>query len=200
MPRQFYFLRIIEDLPKRIRQCKAMHLMASLLLLIYGLQYLLLEELSWIYVLALIPPPLLIIFMTIFKKNFVADPANNRIFRILEAGFLLMGSMHFLQNNQVVPALLFGFASLLTAGLLWMESRIFGEQFIDFSEEGVSIQLALQDKKIPWSQIHNILIRNHYLSIVFSDGQAQQYLIRNHYNDDELILFFSFCREKIEAA
>jgi hypothetical protein len=198
MHKHFYFKLHKEDNPRRYLQSRAMHVMAALFLLFYGMQYIIAVETNWIQLLAILPPSILIIVLVIFKRSLFTDPNNNRIFRILEIGFLMMGCMHFLQKDHNLAALLYGFVASFILLIMWMENRIFHDQYIDFKEEKITIELPLYTKSISWDAVKQVMIKNHYLSVEYKDLSMSQYNIIDSLTVEEKEAFFEFCKMKLK--
>lgn len=167
-----------ENLPKRINQCAAMHAMASLFLLLYALQYLATWKEDWMYTFTLTPLCLFILIKAFFRKKFFQEPHTNRSFRILEAGFLLMGGAHFLQSHNTFGGLLYLLLALVVLGLLYLEMRIQQEQYIILQEDGLIVELPLRDKKYQKKEIKKALVKNGYFTIQFQDDRFAQYALK----------------------
>jgi hypothetical protein len=197
MHNTFYFQLVKEDLPKRVMQCRAMHIMASLFLILYAIQFVPSFQLHWMEMLAILPAAIFIGWKAISQKTFFLEVHYNRLFRILEAGFIFMGSMHFLQENKNSIALLFASVSAFLLFLLWMESRIFSQQYIDFTETGIEIALPLQTKKIPWKLIQNVLLKNGFVSLVLPNNTILQYKVIVDMQEEELKDFYAYCNGKL---
>lgn len=193
MPEHFYFRLVHRDIEKRMIQCRALHIMAAIMMVIYSLQFLPQIRDNWIQVLAIFPPAILIIVFAVFKKKIITDSGNNRIFRILEAGILLMGSMAYLKTSQFFPAILFAFVAFFLVYVLYIESRLFTKQFIDVTKAGVSVALPTHNKKTGWSDIRNIVVKNDYFTLETQTNQIRQYPVFNSLTDEESVQFLHFC-------
>jgi len=198
-PRLFSFKIVHEDMPRRRLQARSLHVMVSFFMLFYGLQYLMEPELNWIQLIALLPPSLLIVILVIFKRRLFDDPGNNRIFRILEMGFLLMGSMHFLQRGSDWTALLYLGLCTMVFFLLKMESRIFQAQYIDFSEDEALLELPLRDRKLSWTQIASVTLKNHYLTFHLKEKGNRQFRVDDQAIPFSIADFLAFCEKKTSA-
>ena len=148
----FFYLLINEKARIYASQRIAMHIMAGLFLVFYALQYLPTYNENWMYLVGILPVSILVILLAIFKKALFLDINNNRIFRILETGFLMMACMHFVQTNQYISAILYGFVSLLILYLFSIESRMLQEQYVIFNKEKIQVELPIFTKKIKWSE------------------------------------------------
>lgn len=198
MSRSFTFtLQPDESRAKSLKQCRAMHIMASIMLIIYALPYALTFQDDWIYLLAILLPSLVILFIAIGRRALIEDANNNRIFRILEAGFLMMGSMHYLQTDQNMPALLYGLASLLMLFLLWMESRLFIDKHIYFDEDKVEVEFQLKTKTYSWSELHAVMLQHAMLTLSFKDNTIHQLGVAPDYTELEAGDFLFFCQDCI---
>ena len=186
-----------EKSTRSLKQCRAMHIMAAIMLVIYSLPYAFTFETDWIYLLAILLPALVILFIAIARRTLIEDANNNRIFRILEAGFLMMGSMHYLQVDQNIPALLYGLVSLFMLFLLWMESRLFQEKHIFFDEEKVEVEFPLGTRSYTWAQLHAVMLQSAIITLSFKDHTIHQLAIRPDYSELEAGDFLFFCQDCI---
>lgn len=191
-----YWFRIVRnDLRLRYMQSRALHVMAALFMLLYALQYLH-GETAWLYIMMLFPPPITIIALVVFKRRIFEELANLRMFRILEIGFLIMGSMHFLQKNNDKLALLFLLIASLIGLIFYMETRLFSPQFIVFHKSRIELPTLWRTRQITWQSIKKVVIRRPYLTILLPNERYMQWAIAdtdNEANFDEQ--FISFCEE-----
>lgn len=197
MPEHFYFRLVHHDIKKRIIQCRALHIMAGIMMVIYSLQFLPHIQEQWMQVLAILPPAILIIVLAIFKKKMITDAGNNRVFRILEAGILLMGSMAYLKTNQFFPAVLFGLVAFFLLYVLYIESRLFSKQFIDVTKAGVTVALPTHNKNTEWTEIKNIVVKNDYFTLETTNNKIRQYPVFDSLSSEESLQFLQFCEQHI---
>jgi hypothetical protein len=170
--------------------------MAAILMFVYGIQYIMMPEVNWWQIVAIVPPSLLLIVLIIFKRRLFDEVANNRIFRILEMGFLLMGSMHFLQKDQWLASLVYFSVSAILLLVLWMENRIFQPQYIDLTEDKISLELPLRTITLAWNQIEKVTLKNHYLTFHLKNGKYREYKVKDHFTEEERLGFDKMCSEK----
>jgi hypothetical protein len=197
MSRHFYVEIEKEDIAKRYMQSRAMHAMAAIFMFVYGLQYLLQPEVDWWQLVAIVPPSLLLIALILFKRRLFDDANNNRIFRILEMGFLLMGSMHFLQKNQLLASVVYLLVCAFLGLVFWMESRLFQAQYIDMKEDNLVIELPLRNLQLSWTEVQKVTLKNHYLTFHLRNGKYREFRVKDHFTEEERIGFESLCREKV---
>ncbi|HOZ52615.1 MAG TPA: hypothetical protein PLU17_12200 [Chitinophagaceae bacterium] len=197
MHNQFHFKLSNDRLSKYTLQSRSMHIMASILLIIYALPYTLKISEDWMMVIGILLPAITILIISLFKKTLLADVNNNRVFRILEIGFLIMGSMHYLQINQNLPALLFGAVSIFMGFLLWMESRILHDQYILFDRSKIEIELPLSTKKYQWQELQAVMIKNEFITLSFKDNKIHQVKIKPNFVENEEGDFLFFCQDCI---
>lgn len=193
MLRHFYFRLLPPQLGKRYAQCRSIHIMAGILMFIYALFFVENFSQNWMQFLAMAPPAIVIIVLAIFKKNLIVDSQNNRVFRILEAGILLMAAIGFLQKNQMAPSILYGLFAVFLLLILYIENRMFSSQYIDVTESGVSVALPTHDKKMEWDRIRNIVVKGNYFTLEEKEGVIRQYPIVNSLTEDEFVQFNYFC-------
>jgi hypothetical protein len=177
MHNRYAFRLIHEKQGLYYAQGRAMHIMAGILLFLYAFPYFLSFSDQWIMGLGVGLPSLMILAVALFKRPLLQLPDNNRMFRILEAGFLIMGSMHFLQKNQILPCLFFAFVASVMMFLLYLESRIFQPQGLYLGDEGVIVELPLATKSFSWTTIQDLQYRNHYITITMKDGRQLQFRV-----------------------
>ncbi|HMN32170.1 MAG TPA: hypothetical protein PKA54_02220 [Chitinophagaceae bacterium] len=200
MPEHFQFRVLYPDMHKRFMQCRSMHIMASIFISIYALRFLEDIQENWLMLLMILPISVAILFFTIFKKEILISPQNNRTFRIIEIGFLFMGGLHFLNTNQYFPMILFFTISFFLMYILYMELRIFSEMYIQLSSDFIVIPTPTQDKKIKWNQLHQIQIKNEHISFFFKSNEINQYRIVLNMNSEELLAFQTFCKNQIDKS
>jgi hypothetical protein len=156
MHNEFHFKLIHPQLSSIYRQSRAMHFMACILLLMYARPYLFHLPNEWMLTLGILLPSISILCVALFKKTMLQEPNINRIFRILEIGFLCMGSMHYLQEKSYLPCILFAFVAILLGVLLWMETRVLNDLFIVFTPQHIEIERLLKTKIIAWQALRSI--------------------------------------------
>lgn len=197
MPEVYDFRILREDLPKRRLQARAMHVMLSLFMLVYGLQFVLKGDIQWWQLLAVVPPAILIPVLVIFRRRLFDEPENNRLFRILEIGFLLMGSMHFLQRDLLGVSVLYFLVCLFAVLLLWLESRLFGRQLVRVSMNGIQADGPLRRVNTPWAKIDRVTLKNHHLTLHLKQGRAIQWRVDDRIlgkNEETFLQFCERCR------
>lgn len=198
MGKQFTFTLQPDDRYRRsLNQCRAMHIMAAIMLVLYAFPYAFTYETDWVYLLGILVPALVILWIAIARRSLIEDANTNRIFRILEAGFLMMGSMHYLQVDQTMPAILYGLVSLVMLFLLWMESRLFVEKHIYVNDEKVEVEFPLGTRSYPWQQLHAVMLQDAIITLSFKDNTIHQLAIKPDYTELEAGDFLFFCQDCI---
>lgn len=197
MIEHFYFRLLHQDIDRKIIQCRSIHIMASILLIVYALQFIKDYQEQWMLLLIGIPPALVIIFFSIFKKNIITEVNNNRIFRILELGLLVMAFLHFFKENEYPAFILYFVFSIFLFIIFYIENRVFSKQFIDVKSNGIQIALPTHDKKIDWQQVKNIVVRENYITIETKEEKYLQYPIFNSLTENEYEQFILFCSKNI---
>lgn len=194
MQNEFHFKLRNDQLSKYLMQSRAMHIMAAILLIVYGLPFLRNFSDEWIMVLGVFLPSITVLLVSIFKSSLLRDANNNRVFRILEAGFLLMGSMHYLQTSNNMAALFFAFVACVMLVLLWMESRILHDQFAVFTPAVIELELPFTTKKYRWNEVQQVVLKNEYLTLTFKENRYTQVGIYPNFTEEEKIDFEFFCQ------
>ena len=193
MHNEFHFKLIHPQLPSFYRQSRAMHFMACILLLMYARPYLFHFPDEWMLTLGIVLPSISILFVALLKKTMLQEPNTNRIFRILEIGFLCMGSMHYLQEKSYLPCILFAFVAMLLGFLLWMETRMLNDLFIVFTPQHIEIEKLLQTKIIAWQALRTIQYQSNYLTLEFKDDTFEQLAIKPFDSPEHKEVFIAFC-------
>ncbi len=171
--------------------------MACILLIIYALPYAGDIAENWMLLFGIMSPAVTILILTLFKRKLVNDSNNNRIFRILEGGFLMMGCMHYLQINMNLPAILYGMSALFILFLLWMESRILQDQYILFTTSQIEVEWPLKTTRFSWKDLQAVMIKNEFLTLSYKDSTIQQLKIQPDFNENEEGDFLFFCQDCI---
>jgi hypothetical protein len=176
MDKPFWFRIERTDLRLRFMQSRAIHVMAALFLLLYAMQYFF-KEATWLYKLMILPPPLTIIGLVIFKRKLFEDIATIRMFRILEIGFLIMGCMHFLQHNQSGIAALYFLIALFIALIFYMEMRLFNPQFVLFYPTHIEVPTLWRTRHVTWKSVDHVVLRRPHLTILFPKDRYMQWQV-----------------------
>lgn len=162
---------------KRLRQSAAMHAMAALFILLYGLQYIRHIEEDWIYLVALLPFSLYTLFIAFFKRRFFSDIHFNRSFRILETGFIIMGGLHFLQEKNVFGGTLYLVFAALILILFYIEMRTLQAQFAIFQDSEIIVETPLRNIRVAYTDLKQVVLNNNYLTLVYKNDRFGQYEI-----------------------
>lgn len=197
MLKHFYFKIIKEDIAKRYMQSRAMHVMAAIFLFFYGMYYLLQGDESWMMILAIVPPSLLIIILVIFKRRLFEDANNNKVFRILECGFLVMATLFYWDEHKIIISIIYGLVSAVTLILFWMENRLFHDQYIGILDNMIEVELPFFTKKYTWKEVEQVTIKNHYLSLQLKGNKFLQLRIEDDLDEEQRTHFFEYCQQRI---
>jgi len=194
---QFFFLIVPEQYDKYFRQMRAMHIMACIFLLVYGILLLADWDSNWMEVLALAPTTLAVLYFVLFKGNSLKQVQINQVLRLFELGFLGIASHYFFSNGWQVPMVIFGLAALFILVLLVMENRIFSDRFIELNNEYIVWPQLFHTRKLPWQNLDNIVLRFHVLTFEMKDRTFVQQDVFHKYDEDELALFDDFLKRKL---
>jgi hypothetical protein len=110
-----------------------------------------------------------------------------------------MGSMHYLQADKVLPAIVFGMAALFILFLLWMEGRILQDQYIVFEDSHIEVELPLATRTYAWNELQAVMIRDEFLTLSYKDTTIQQLKIQPEFIENEEGDFLFFCQDRIKA-
>lgn len=195
----FYFTLQQPQQVKFRRQRLAMHIMSSFFVLFYALQYLPGIKENWLYALMLFPVALALLALPIFKSDLFNDIHQNRIFRLLEIGFCIMGFLHFFQQNLFFAYVLYAVMAAICAYLLYIENRMLQSLYVLFTPEYIIVELPTKNKKISWYKLNNIVYKNNYLTFVYQQGQFNQYPVTHTYSANDLEAFHRFVAQHLQA-
>ncbi|MBK7763190.1 MAG: hypothetical protein IPI46_07425 [Bacteroidetes bacterium] len=197
MPEVFTFIIQNSKQAKYYKQGRAMHIMAGIVLFCYALPYVINIQKEWMMPVAILLPVITILMVSLFKPILIRDVGNNRVFRILEAGFLMMGSMHYLQIDQIFPAILFSLVSFIMLLLLKLESRIFQIQYVYIHEKGIEIDMPLSTKSLAWMQIDKLILKHDYLSLIVLNQSSLQIQVKHKMSEVEVMAFENYVQRKL---
>lgn len=196
MDNPFWFRIERTDLRLRYMQSRAIHVMAALFLLLYAMQYLN-NTSTWLYTFMVFPPPLAIIGLVLFKRRIFEEVTTIRMFRILEIGFLVMGCMHFLQENQTTIAGLYFMIALWVGLIFYMEMRIFNPQFVLFFPTHIEVPTLWRTRRLMWSNVHKVILRQPHLTILLPKEHYMQWQVEAQHREPTFENdFSSFCAER----
>lgn len=199
MDNPFWFRIERTDLRLRYMQSRAIHVMAALFMLLYAMQYFF-KESTWLYRLMVLPPPITIIALVIFKRQLFEDVATIRMFRILEIGFLIMGCMHFLQHNQAGVAGLYFMIALIVGLIFFMEMRLFNPQYVLFYPSHIEVPTLWRTRNVAWASVDHVVLRQPHLTILFPNGHYMQWQVEISHNEPSFDTDFkNFCAERCLA-
>jgi hypothetical protein len=154
-----------ENAAKRISQQRAMHIMASLFLMIFGLQFFLQSDIDWNAVLLYLMPAVGIFSISLFKKSMLLETNYNLLFRILETALLFSASMHYMQSNKVSISIVFGLIALMILCLFLFEHYYFSNQYVYINDKGVAVPHAFKRKNLEWKDIENVIIHTNTFTL-----------------------------------
>lgn len=196
MHNQFSFRILRDDIEKRCKQSRAMHIMASMLIIFFGLRFIFQSD--WTMLLGFTLPAFMVLLVSLFKAKQLRIVEYNRVFRILEIGFLAVAAERYFHEPNLWMGLFFTCVAFIIALIFWLEARIFTAQFIDFHEVNIFIPGALSDKKYGYATIENIIYRAPYLTIQFKNQDFRQIKVEpefSHFDEDE---FRQFCHSLLK--
>lgn len=196
MHNQFSFRLLRDDIDKRCKQSRAMHIMASMLIIFFGLRFIF--QLDWTMLLGFTLPSTMVLVVSLFKAKQLRIVEYNRIFRILEIGFLAVAAERYFHEPNLGLGLFFSAGAFIIALIFWMESRLFSEQFIDFHEAHILIPGALSDKKYEYSTIENIIYRAPYLTLQFKNQDFRQLKVEPEFSSFDEDEFRQFCHSLLK--
>jgi hypothetical protein len=172
------FIPLVQpNLLKRLNQCAAMHAMAAFFLLVYAIRFLATLETDWMYVVALLPAVIYILFISFFKKRTWLNPYINRNFRILESGFLLLGGITFYQTGKPGASFLYLVLAVVLLVVFYLEMRILQTQYIIIEKDRMIIEKAVRNQVVYSHQIKQRLIKGNYLTYILDNDTIYQFEI-----------------------
>jgi hypothetical protein len=193
----YTFNIVIENLKKRITQLHALHIMAGLLVLVYGLRGFSDLPNTSMQLYTGLPVAIAILGISIFKKNNLLNIEANRIFRILEAAFVTMGGLHFFKYHYNITGIGFVISALLLLFMLMIENQILGGYQIVVDDAGVTTNNGLRKKTIAWNELENVIAKDGILTVDMKNNYLMQSKFSNDMNAQELLDFNNWCRNKL---
>ncbi len=197
MKNQFFFLIVPEKYDKYFRQMKAMHIMACIFLLIYGVLLLADWDANWMELIGLLPTTLAVLYFVLFKGKMLKEVQINQVLRLFEIGFLGIAANYFYSASQFLPMVLFGAVALFILVLLIMENKIFSDRFIELNDKEIIWPQLFTTRKIPWQNIENIVLKFHVLTFDMTDKGYQQQDVYHKYDENELAQFDDFLKRQL---
>jgi hypothetical protein len=188
---------IIENLQKRITQLHALHIMAGLLVLVYGLRGFSDLPKTSMQLYTGIPLAIAILGISIFKKNNLLQIETNRLFRILEAAFVTMGALHFFKYHFTITGIGFAISAILLLFMLMIENQVLGGYQIAIADNGVTTNNGFRKKIIPWIEIQNVIAKDGILTVDMKNNYLMQSKYSNILNNEELAIFNNWSNSKL---
>jgi hypothetical protein len=188
---------IIENLQKRITQLHALHIMAGLLVLVYGLRGFSDLPKTSMQLYTGIPLAIAILGISIFKKNNLLQIETNRLFRILEAAFVTMGALHFFKYHFTITGIGFAISAILLLFMLMIENQVLGGYQIAIADNGVTTNNGFRKKIIPWIEIQNVIAKDGILTVDMKNNYLMQSKYSNILNNEELTIFNNWSNSKL---
>ena len=189
---------IIENLPKRLRQLHALHIMAGLLVLVYGLRGFSDLPNTSMQLYTGLPTAIAILFVAFFRKNTFIILQNNKLFRVLEAAFVTMGGLHFLRYHFTITAIGFFISAILLVFMLMIENQVLGGYRIQVDDSGVTTNNGVRTKTIAWQEIENVIAKDNILTVDMRNNYLMQSKFRNTMNEAVIAAFNEWCKEKLD--
>lgn len=197
MHEPFHFKIFREDLGKRYTQSRAMHIMAGIILLVYGIPFFWSGD--WTMILGYTLPALMVISVSLFKKKNLEVPQFNQVFRILEIGFLFIAAENYANEHHPLIASFFIVAAVFIVFILWLEHRLFNPQYIVFEEKEILVPGSFKDKKYEYQDLAQIVLREPFLTFQFKNQEFSQLKIHQSYNEFDIQRFEVFCQQKLHT-
>ena len=197
MKNQFFFLLIPEKYQKYFVQMRAMHIMACIFLIVYGIILLSDWSANWMEIVALVPTTLAVLYTIIFKGEMLKQVQINQVLRLFEIGFLGIAAVYFYNQQLWISMALFAAVGFSMLVLLLLENKIFSEQFIELNDQEILMPQLFYVRKIPWQNISNIVLRFHVLTLEMKDNSFVQQSVFHKYDADELALFDDFLKRQL---
>jgi len=176
---------------------KAMHIMACIFLLIYGVLLLADWDANWVELIGLVPTTLAVLYFVIFKGKMLKQVQVNQVLRLFEIGFLGIAANYFFNANQFLPMILFGVVGVFILILMLMENKIFSDRFIELNDKEIIWPQLFHVRKIPWQNIENVILKFHVLTFDMKDKGYVQQEVYHKYDEAELALFDEFLKRQL---
>ena len=141
-------------------------------------------------------PGAVILFISLFRGNWLKKSKNNRLLRIIEISCSLLSCGYFALGHWWLPAGIFGIlaATLLLAGL-WENSKN-RAQFITIDGKGVQLPATSRRKSLEWREIEQVILRFGILTIDCVDNHLYQWNVNTpDFSKEELE---TYCSKMVE--
>jgi hypothetical protein len=188
---------VIENLHKRYTQLQALHIMAGLLVLVYGLRGFSDLPKTSMQLYTGLPIAIAILVISIFRKHFLMSIERNQLFRVIEAAFITMAALHFFKYGFTITGIGFIATAIFLLFMLMIENQVLGGFKIVVSDNGVTRNTGLQKKTIPWSEIQNVMVRDGILTVDLKNNYLMQSKIAARMSFAEIEEFNEWCCGKL---
>lgn len=180
---------------KQIKAARLLHLLCSFLFLFNAWVDFNQPTASPLFVVTQIACFLLIICYVFFGKYLAPSPKKAHfVFRLMETFACLYAAWYFLQVlNLPFQSTLEVITFIGILYLMMMERNLFREVNISLDEKGIRLPSFSTNKRIPWSQIEQMRIRNDFISINTTDNRFLQYEISKVLTDTEIDTMNAWC-------
>lgn len=193
----YTFNILIENLEKRLNQSRALHIMAGLLVLVYGLRGFSNLPATSLQLYTGLPAALIILYISIFKKQYLQNIFKNRNLRIIEAVFICLAAFHFIQYKFTLVGISFIIAALGILFSIVIDNQILGGYIITVDQEGIKRPGNAKQNVMTWNTVANALVKNNVLTVDLTNNYLMQSTFTNTMHVDAILEFNNFCQRQI---
>lgn len=139
---------------------------------------------------------LLLLFLGFKKSNWLQQPGNNRIFRLLNTGLSGCLAIIFLVSQWWLAAAITGLVALANLFAFFYEQKASAALFVVFEEDAVYLPASARRKQLEWTEVERVLLRHGTITIDCVNNFLYQWNTRHKESVTEALEVF--CREQIE--
>ncbi len=160
---------------KRFTQLRAMHVMACIVIVIFGIQKGFLKNtIDWNSICMYVLPSLGILYISIFQASQLQIKTNNSLFRILESCLSFSAAMYFLQTHKIAITIFFMFLCVVLLMLYWYENYYFHKQYITITDTYIEIPSTFRLIKYTWAEIESTIIHTNVITLFLKNKEQKQ--------------------------
>jgi uncharacterized membrane protein len=194
----YTFNILIEKIEERLSRSRMVHIMAGMLVFVYGIRGLSDLPKTSLQLYTGIPAACIILYIAIFKKNILKDIKHNRNLRIIEAVFIIMAATHFWKYNFQFVAVSFAISVIGILISIIIEHQLLGGYKIQVSDAGIlRASNTNQQKLIEWSTISNAMVKHNILTVDLRNNYLMQSTFTDNLTDAEQSAFNAYCKDQI---
>ena len=191
----------IEGIERRRRSVGLFHILAGLFIAANAsLLFKHLDYKEFWFLLPIFVASLFSIIYGLFRKTIDATHKYSRLLRGLQfLTFLALAGIELGSGSSIRSISLFLWAGICMA-LLITERLIFDRPSVKISSDGIIAPGSISEKKIDWSDLESVVLRQDYITFNFANNQYLQFEISEVLTGMEIEHINLFCNEQVNKA